>query len=173
MKVEVVPYNPEWQDLFKTEAEQWFNLLNSNVIAIHHIGSTAIPNIHAKPIIDLLIEVKDIHQIDNFNSAIAVKNYHIMGEYGIPDRRFFRKHNNAGIRTHHIHIFFKDSPQIKRHLAFRDYMITHSEDAHKYSQLKQELALKYPEDIESYMDGKDQFIQDIDKIAATGKSYEL
>ena len=166
MKVEVVPYNYDWQDLFQAEAKQWFDLLNSNVIAIHHIGSTAIPNIHAKPIIDLLIEVKDINQVDNCNSTIAAKGYGIMGEYGIPGRRYFRKHNSVGIRTYHIHIYEQNSPQIQRHLAFRDYMRTHPKDAQKYSQLKQELAKKYPEDIESYMDGKDKFIKDIDQKAS-------
>ena len=166
MKVEVVPYNYDWQDLFQAEAKQWFDLLNSNVIAIHHIGSTAIPNIYAKPIIDLLIEVKQINQVDQCNTAIAAKNYDIMGEYGIPGRRYFRKHNSVGIRTYHIHIYEQNSPQIQRHLAFRDYMRTHPKDAQKYSQLKQELALKYPEDIESYMDGKDKFIKDIDQKAS-------
>ncbi|MGB3403961.1 MAG: GrpB family protein [Microcoleaceae cyanobacterium] len=165
MKVEVVPHNPDWKNLFAAEAKQWLNLLNSDVIAIHHIGSTAIPNIHAKPIIDLLIVVKDIDNVDKNNTAITAENYDIMGEFGIVGRRYFRKHNSAGNRTHHIHIYQQDSPEIQRHLAFRDYMITHPEDAKEYSKLKQELALKHPEDIESYMDGKDQFIKDIDQKA--------
>lgn len=166
MKVEVVPYNPDWHNLFKAEAKQWSKLLKPHVIAIHHIGSTAIPNIYAKPIIDLLIIVKDIDSVDKNNTAITAQNYNIMGEYGIPGRRYFRKQNSAGKRTYHIHIYQQDSPDIQRHLSFRDYMINHPQAAQNYSKLKQELALKYPEDIESYMDGKDQFIKEIDKKAA-------
>ena len=166
MKVEVVPYNPHWKNQFEAEAQQWLNILNQDIIAIHHIGSTAIQNIYAKPIIDLLIEVKDIHQVDQYHENIAAKNYQIMGEYGIPGRRYFRKYNLSGNRTHHIHIYQQYSPEIKRHLAFRDYMMNHSKTAQKYSKIKQELALKYPEDIESYMDGKDQFIKEIDQKAA-------
>lgn len=173
MKVEVVPYNPNWSNLFEVEAKQWFNLLNLNVIAIHHIGSTAIPNIYAKPIIDLLIEVKDINQVDQCHPTIAAQNYDIMGEYGIPGRRFFRKHNSNGTRSHHIHIYQQHSPQIQRHLAFRDYMRTHPQAAQQYSQLKQKLAKKYPEEIESYMDGKDPFIKKIDqKIAKENREEE-
>jgi GrpB-like predicted nucleotidyltransferase (UPF0157 family) len=88
-----------------------------------------------------------------------------MGEFGIAGRRFFRKDNQAGIRTHHIHTFEVGSAQIARHLAFRDYMRDHVDDALKYSELKQKLAKQYPYNIEGYMDGKDEFIKAIDKKA--------
>jgi len=92
--------------------------------------------------------------------------YEVMGEYGIPERRFFRKDNPAGVRTHHIHIFEVASAQVKRHLAFRDYMIAHPEVAHRYSELKHELAREHPLNIDGYMDGKDGFIKEIDLKAA-------
>jgi GrpB-like predicted nucleotidyltransferase (UPF0157 family) len=84
-----------------------------------------------------------------------------MGEFGIPGRRYFSKG-----RTHHIHSFEVGSPQIERHLAFRDYMITHSEAAQEYSELKIKLAQKYFDNIQAYMDGKDGFIKEIDLKAA-------
>lgn len=92
-----------------------------------------------------------------------------MGELGIPDRRFFLKNNAAGIRTHHVHIFSSNSAQIDRHLAFRDYMNTHPESTQRYSELKQELAKNCPNDIDGYMDGKNEFIREIDRKAANWK----
>ncbi|MEG4589434.1 GrpB family protein [Microcoleus sp. MOSTC5] len=166
-KVEVVPHDPNWRSAFETESKLIAIALRDNVVAIHHIGSTAIPQIHAKPIIDMLVdEVKDILKLDTQSSEIEALGYQAMGEFGISGRRFFRKGNEAGIRTHHIHSFEVGSPQIERHLAFRDYMITHSEAAQEYSELKRKLAQKYPDNIHAYMDGKDGFIKEIDLKAA-------
>jgi GrpB-like predicted nucleotidyltransferase (UPF0157 family) len=165
-KVEVVPHNSNWREAFENESEQVTVALGDNVVAVYHIGSTAIPTIYAKPIIDMLVEVKDITKVDERDSAMQTLGYESMGELGILGRRFFRKNNEVGIRTHHIHTFEIDSAQVKRHLAFRNYMSVHNEDAQRYSELKQKLAKKYPNDIEGYMDGKDEFIKEIDKKAA-------
>ena len=160
-KVEVVPHEQNWRSAFETESKLIALALRDNVVAIHHIGSTAIPQIHAKPIVDMLVEVKDILKIDIYSSEMEALGYQAMGEFGISGRRYFRKG-----RTHHIHSFEVGSPQIERHLAFRDYMITHSETAQEYSELKRKLAEKYPDNIQAYMDGKDGFIKEIDRKAA-------
>jgi GrpB-like predicted nucleotidyltransferase (UPF0157 family) len=165
-KVAVVPHDPNWQIVFESESQQVKIALGENVIAIHHIGSTSISTIHAKPIIDMLVEVGDIAKVDDRNSQMQALGYECMGEFGIPARRFFCKDNTAGIRTHHIHTFEVGSAQVKRHLAFRDYLDAHPETAHQYSELKQELAKQYPNDIQGYMDGKNEFIQAIDLKAA-------
>ena len=170
-KVEVVPHQPNWREAFRMESKGIPDALGENFVAIHHIGSTAIPGIYAKPIIDILVEVKDIDTVDSQNLAMESLGYQAMGEYGISGRRYFPKDNQAGIRTHHLHIFQVGSAQVKRHLAFRDYLIAHPEDAGKYSNLKQELASKYPHNIDRYMDGKDDFIKEIDRKAA--KLYEI
>ena len=91
--------------------------------------------------------------------------YEVMGEFGIPGRRYFRKDNKEGIRTHHVHTFAAGSDQVRRHLAFRDYVITHPQDAQRYSELKCSLAREYPTNIDGYMDGKDGFIREIDRKA--------
>jgi GrpB-like predicted nucleotidyltransferase (UPF0157 family) len=165
-KVEVVPHNPKWRDAFAEEKQHILQAFGDNVVAIHHIGSTAIPSIYAKPIIDLLVEVKAIAKIDRCNLSMVALGYETMGEFGIPSRRFFRKNNAAGVRTHHVHAFEVSNPELEKHLAFRDYMIAHQEDAQQYSELKRELARKYPHDIDSYMDGKDEFIQQMNAKAA-------
>jgi GrpB-like predicted nucleotidyltransferase (UPF0157 family) len=170
-KVEVVPHDPNWLNLFETESKQIAIALGENVIEIHHIGSTSIETIYAKPIIDILVEVNSITQVDRQNSSMQLLGYQCMGEFGIEERRFFLKDNQDGIRTHHIHVFEVGSVQITRHLLFRDYLNTHLEDAQSYSTLKQSLADKYPHDIESYMDGKHDFIQEIDRKAAEWRRH--
>jgi GrpB-like predicted nucleotidyltransferase (UPF0157 family) len=172
-KVEVVPHHPNWCKEFEIEAQQIAIVLGDNAVAIHHIGSTSIATIHAKPIIDILVEVRSIDQVESRNPAMQALGYECMGEFGIKDRRFFRKDNAAGIRTHHIHTFEINSAQIERHLAFRDYLNTHPEAAREYSQLKQELAQKYPNDLQGYMDGKDGFIKEIDRQAANWQRSQL
>ena len=171
-KVQVVPHNRQWRDAFETEARQVAAALGKNVVAIHHIGSTAIPNIYAKAIIDLLVEVRDITGVDNQTTAMASLGYEVMGEYGIPGRRYFRKNNQEGIRTHHIHAFEVGSAEVGRHLAFRDYMIAHTVDAERYSELKRKLAEEHPQSLDEYMDGKDDFIKEIDRRAAQWRTSQ-
>jgi GrpB-like predicted nucleotidyltransferase (UPF0157 family) len=165
-KVEVVPHNPNWNQDFQDESAQVMAALGDNVIAIDHIGSTAISTIYAKPIIDILVSVADIAKVDDRNTPMQALGYEVMGEYGIAGRRYFRKDNESGSRTHHVHVFIAGSAQITRHLAFRDYMRVHPEEAQRYSDLKQQLAKQYPDNIEGYMDGKDEFIKAIDQKAA-------
>lgn len=164
MKVEVVPHDAAWRSKFVDESNLITPVLGDNLVIIHHIGSTSIPGIYAKPIIDILVEVKDITKVDEPNAAMTALGYEAMGEFGIPGRRFFRK-NTESQRSHHVHIFAANSPDIKRHLAFRDYMIAHPEDAQKYSELKRQLAKLYPENIYGYMDGKDGFIKEMERKA--------
>ena len=92
--------------------------------------------------------------------------YEVMGEYGIPGRRYFRKDNREGIRTHNIHAFEAGSAEVERHVAFRDYMIAHPADACRYSELKRKLAEEHPQSMDGYMDGKDGFIKEMDRRAA-------
>ena len=165
-RVEVVPHNPQWRDAFEVEAVKVAAALGKNVVAIHHIGSTAIPNIYAKAVIDLLVEVRDITGVDDQTSQMASLGYEVMGEYGISGRRYFRKNNQEGIRTHHIHAFEAGSAEVGRHLAFRDYMIAHTGEAERYSELKRKLAEEHSQSLDEYMDGKDGFIKEMDRRAA-------
>ena len=160
MKVHVAPYDPSWPTQFTTEAECIRAALGGVAVAVHHIGSTAIPEIFAKPIIDILLEVDDIQTLDAFSSALADLGYEAKGEFGIPGRRYFRKESSEGVRTHQIHAFERGSPASERHLAFRDYMIGQPTIAQSYSLLKKRLAASHPDDIEAYMDGKDSFIKE-------------
>jgi len=158
--IEVVPHHEKWQEMFVEESKKLRDIFRNEIINIYHIGSTAIKDIYAKPIIDILVEVRDIEEIDNYNEKMIQLGYEVKGENGIPNRRFFCKGGDQ--RTHHVHIFQQGNPEITRHLAFRDYLNHHPEEAQKYSNLKRALASKYKYDIESYIKGKDSFIKEID-----------
>lgn len=165
MQVLVVPHDPNWAELFRQEAAAVSAALGQNVVRIHHIGSTAIPGIYAKPIIDLLVEVTDINAVDEYNSAMKELGYESMGEFGITGRRFFRKENAHEIRTHHVHTFASDNPETTRHVAFRDFLIANPLWAQEYSELKRQLTKAHPDSIEDYMDGKDPFIKNVEQLA--------
>ena len=167
-KIAVIPYDKSGHELFKLEKERLAEILGEQALSIHHIGSTAIPNIKAKPIIDILVEVKKIETIDEFNDRMLQGGYQPRGENGIPGRRFFIK-NKGATRTHNVHMFQTGNPEIERHLNFRDYLIAHPEEAQAYSNLKEELAQKFPKDILNYTTGKDEFIKKIDNKAKTWK----
>jgi GrpB-like predicted nucleotidyltransferase (UPF0157 family) len=172
-KIKVVAYDPSWKSQFEREANRIAHALGEIVVSLHHIGSTAIPGIFAKPIIDILLEVGDIVQLDDKRAAMEQLGYEAIGEFGIPGRRYFRKDNPSGTRTHQVHAFQVNSPEIERHLAFRDYMIAHPLEAQTYSALKQRLALEHPEDIEAYMDGKDAYIKEHEARAIAWRSLQI
>ena len=163
-KISLVEYNPMWVDMYEEEAEFVKSALGHLVVGIHHIGSTAIPGICAKPIIDILVEASDIEGIESRNEAMIELGYEPRGEFGIPGRRYFSKGSDE-IRTHHVHIFQVGDPQIKRHLNFRDYLIAYPDKAREYCELKKQLASQFREDIENYTEGKSEFIEDIDRRA--------
>ncbi|PYS90227.1 MAG: hypothetical protein DMF62_05310 [Acidobacteria bacterium] len=165
-EIKVVPYSPEWRSMFTAESTRVAGGLGKHVIAVHHIGSTAIPGIFAKPVIDILVEVGEIAKVDQQKEAMEELGYEVMGEFGIIGRRYFRKDNDAGVRTHQIHVFETGTDQIRRHLAFRDFLIAHPKFANEYSDLKRRLANQFPDDPDAYMDGKDAFVKDIDGRAA-------
>lgn len=160
--IQVLPYNPEWPAIFAAEAKLLQQALGNNCLHIHHIGSTSVPNLAAKPIIDILPIVKDIQTVDKATSSMQALGYEAKGEFGIAFRRYFQK---GDPRTHNVHIYQEDDPEIDRYLKFRDWMRSHPSDAAQYAQLKLELAAT-SRDILQYCNGKDAFVASID--AKTG-----
>lgn len=165
-RVYLVPHDPRWEAEFASESARLRDAVGGVVIDIHHMGSTAIRGIAAKPIIDMLMVVGDVATLDEHSAAIAALGYEVMGEFGIPGRRFFRKDDGEGIRTHQIHAFAAESREIDRHLAFCAYLRAHPDEAKQYEALKRELAARFPADIRSYTDGKGALIREIDARAA-------
>ncbi|WP_391116311.1 GrpB family protein [Psychrobacillus sp. L3] len=148
---------------FEEEAEKLQKIFGSEIITIHHIGSTSVYGLRAKPIIDIMPVVRDINKIDAFNDAMIVIGYEPKGENGLPGRRYFQKGGNN--RTHHVHIYEMDSPEKERYIAFRDYLIKHPTVAIGYGELKEALAKQFPYEIESYIKGKEQLVKEIEQAA--------
>ena len=165
MVLHVVPNDPAWADAFAQEQTALLAALPPGCLTLHHIGSTSIPDILAKPIIDLLGATPDLAQIDALTETFATLGYEALGTYGIEGRRYFRKHNDTGLRTHHLHIFQATSPHLTRHIAFRDYLRAHPEIAAKYSALKAQLTAAPNLTWSSYLDGKDPFIRRVETDA--------
>jgi GrpB-like predicted nucleotidyltransferase (UPF0157 family) len=165
-RISLAPHDPRWAADFARESDRVKDACGNVAIAIHHIGSTAIPGILAKPIVDMLMVVTCVVELDERSPAIAALGYEVMGEFGIPGRRYFRKDDGEGNRTHNIHAFAAESREIDRHLAFCAYLRAHPEEAKQYETLKRELAERFPADIGSYTDGKGIFIREIDSRAA-------
>jgi len=161
--IEVVPYNPQWPQIFATEAKLIKQVLGDNCIAIHHIGSTSVPGLAAKPIIDILPVVKDICKVNHCNPAMQDLGYEAKGEFGIPFRRYFQK--SKILRTNNIHVFEQNSDEINRHLKFCNWLRLNPKDIDVYAEMKKDLAQKFPNDIMAYNLGKEKFISTIDAKA--------
>lgn len=151
--------------MFQAEASSIRETISPISIALHHIGSTAVPGILAKPIIDMLGEVQKLEDADICTPSLEALGYEAMGSYGIDGRRYFRKINALGKRTHHLHVFEAKSKHAFRHLAFRDYLIAHPDVALAYSQLKETLTRGVGVSWEGYIEGKDPFVRRIEADA--------
>lgn len=167
--ITVVEYKKEWRELFKQEKLLITNILQDNLVSIHHIGSTAVYGLKSKPIIDIMPVVKDISKVDIICSEFKKIGYEYLGEYGIPYRRYLRKGGDK--RTHQIHIFEQSNKKdIIRHIAVRDYLRINNEIANVYGELKESLAKKFPYDIDKYCDGKDVFMKKLEITALKWKN---
>jgi GrpB-like predicted nucleotidyltransferase (UPF0157 family) len=158
-EVIIVAYDPGWAERFREEASRIAHIFGLELLSIHHIGSTSIPGMSAKPIIDIMPVVRDISKVERFNDGMIQLGYTPMGEYGIAGRRHFVK--GADVRTHHVHSYEPENPEVKWHLDFRDYLIAHEDDARRYAQLKASLASKHRHDLEAYTQGKAAFIKGV------------
>jgi GrpB-like predicted nucleotidyltransferase (UPF0157 family) len=159
-------HNPQWAPAFESEASAILEALSDLPIELHHIGSTAIPNIVAKPVIDMLGIVPTLEDLDMRGLRLSGLGYESLGEFGIPGRRYFRKDSPDGVRTHQLHAFAVGSPEIQRHLDFRDYLRAFPSDAAAYAALKMDLARHCGSDTAAYSDGKTEFIRAVERRAA-------
>jgi GrpB-like predicted nucleotidyltransferase (UPF0157 family) len=159
-----IDYSPAWPLDFAAEADRIRALLADELVAVHHIGSTSVPGLAAKPVIDLIPVVRRIEFMDERATAMVAAGYRVWGEYGIPGRRFFTK-NQGGTRTHNLHFFAEGSPEIERHLAFAAYLRNHDDIRREYDALKRQVYARYPADIAAYRDGKDAWIKRVEPLA--------
>ncbi len=156
--ISVVPYDPHWAALFEQEAKQLHRLLGAKAYQIQHIGSTAVPSMLAKPIIDILIGLPQQELIDDIVLAITPFGFEDMGEAGIKGRRHLRKRNPVAIN---LHLVLADSDLWRNNLVLRDYLRTHPNEAKRYGELKREIINNGTNTLLAYSDHKAKFIQDL------------
>jgi GrpB-like predicted nucleotidyltransferase (UPF0157 family) len=153
--VRLTAYHPAWARLFEEEARVLQAALGGLVGAIEHVGSTAVPGLAAKPIIDVMGGLRRIEDVAACVPVLEGLGYEYKGEYGIPGRHFFVK---GAPRTHHLHLVRVGSAFWEDHLLFRDYLRRHPEEAAAYARLKHDLAARHAADREAYTDSKTAFI---------------
>jgi GrpB-like predicted nucleotidyltransferase (UPF0157 family) len=169
-KLKMVNYDENWQEMFEIEKERFQNILKTDLLEIHHIGSTSIPGMSAKPIIDILCVIKKNTKLAKYNKEIENEGYEVRGEClnaivpGTPGRYYYPKIvKNKHI--YHVHICHESHPQIVELLQLKEYLIDHPIEALEYSNLKKELVKLYSENNVEYMKGKDIFIKGLIKKA--------
>ena len=156
-------YSNEWPLEFEREAKRLQVLLGEEIVSVHHIGSTSVPGLDAKPIIDLMPLVHNIIHIDTYKDRMIGAGYKAWGEYGLSGRRYFTK--DAGeFRTHNIHVYALNDPAVPRHLAFCAYLRTHLDARREYVAIKRVAYLKHPADIDAYNDSKNAWIKSTEQL---------
>jgi GrpB-like predicted nucleotidyltransferase (UPF0157 family) len=166
----LVPHSSAWAAEFEREASAIVRALSLLSIELHHIGSTAIPGIVAKPVIDMIGIVDSVEELDDSAARLVELGYEAMGEFGIPGRRYFRKNAPDGTRTHQLHTFARGSPEIQRHLDFRDYLRAFPAEAAAYAELKLEVARRCGSNVGTYTEGKTEFVRAVERRAAAWRA---
>ena len=170
-KVILKPHDPKWIEYFKKEATLIRRILCSELLEIHHVGSTAIHSIVAKPIVDILPIVSSLDAVDQLKKDFEKVDYVWRGEYGIPGRRYlFRLAEDRVHHRIHVHIYQKGHFEIARHLAFMSYLQNNLEAAKEYEKVKLELRDRFFNERNRYQEEKSKFIESILK-KAMGQYY--
>ena len=164
----LVPFDESWKAKFMEEAERLKGVFGDSVIEIHHVGSTSIPGIYAKPEIDVLVVIKSIDTIDTFSSPMEANGFRVRGEE-VETGRFYYSKNVNGVRTCKVHVCEKDHPNVKNQLNFRDFLIAHPEMAKEYSELKLSLEKTNTRGIVEYIEGKGSFVQKVLALSTNAK----
>ncbi len=133
--VQVAAYDEQWPGVFLMERDDLATALGPASTAIHHVGSTSVPGLWSKPVIDILVESPDLDLIDAATPSLQQRGYEARGEYGVSGRRYFSRPVGPGLKVH-VHAFECGNERIARHLRLRDYLRTHPSDASRYGELK-------------------------------------
>ena len=159
--VVVLPYDEQWKHDFLQIKAELANVLGQLAIEIEHVGSTSVQGLSAKPIIDIDIVIKDYSGLENVISALEKIGYQHEGNLGITGREAFKYDGKEHLRKHHLYVCPEDSQELRKHIAFRDYLKAHPDAVREYSRIKEEGAELYPNDIDRYIEHKSPFIEKI------------
>ena len=159
----VQPYDEMWKQDFISISNEIRDALGELALRIEHVGSTSVPGLSAKPVIDIDVVIRDHSVLDEVISRLAKIGYQHEGNLGIAGREAFGYEGKEHLKEHHLYVCPEDSPELKRHIAFRDYLRSHPDAVQEYSRVKEEAASFYPYDIDQYIGHKSPVIEKIYK----------
>lgn len=163
----IVDYDPTWPEQFEAEERRILDAIGDLVTSVEHVGSTAVPGLASKPIIDVMIGLRTKADGERTIEPLERAGYEYGGDGGVEGQYFFRKVTNTPVpgqtfdgvgRTLHIHMYATDHPEWDAHIRFRDFLRNQPPSAARYAALKRELAAKHPQDREAYGEGKTPFV---------------
>ncbi len=160
-RIRIEPYDTVWALRFAALKDRLTSALGPLALRVEHVGSTAVPGLSAKPVIDIDVVIADETGLGEVICALRQLGYEHQGDLGIAGREAFRLDRVAEAGAHHVYVCRESGRELQRHLVFRDYLIAHPERAAEYGQLKQALAQRLGEDREAYTEAKAEFVEAI------------
>lgn len=160
-KVIVSTWQTEWQTCFDQLSKMLWLQLDGLAWAVEHVGSTSVPGLAAKPILDVDVVIPSSSVFNQVKAKLEEIGYFHRGDLGVEGREAFGYLEKPNFMRHHLYVLAQDSEELKRHIGFRDWLRVHPLDAEEYERVKLEAAKRYPDDIESYIEAKSDFIQQI------------
>jgi GrpB-like predicted nucleotidyltransferase (UPF0157 family) len=157
-RVVLAPHDPAWAEMAAAESARLAGALGTNLVAVHHIGSTAIPDIAAKPVVDLMPVVRSLEALEARRADVEALGYLWRGAFGIEGRRYCVLERD-GKRVFHVHFYADGDANIARQLAFRDYLLAHRNEAQAYETIKREAADAHPDNSMAYNDHKSGWLR--------------
>lgn len=161
--VVVTSYDKTWAKDFIEIRDELNTVLKDLVLGIEHVGSTSVEGLSAKPIIDIDVVIQDRDKLPEVISALQKLGYFHEGDQGIPGREAFKYEGKEHLRKHHLYVCAQDAEELRRHIAFREYLRNNPDAVAEYSRIKEEGAMLYPWDIDKYLEHKSPFIESIYK----------
>ena len=161
--VVVHSYKKTWADDFVAIRDELNTVLKDLALRIEHVGSTSVEGLSAKPIIDIDVVIQNREKLPEVIAALQKLGYSHEGDQGIPGREAFKYEGKEHLRKHHLYVCAQDSEELRRHIAFRDYLRSHPDAVAEYSRIKEEGVELYPWDIDKYIEYKSPFIESIYK----------
>jgi len=160
LRIYIADYDERWPALYREVSRSLVEAFGDYACEMQHVGSTSVPGLGAKPIIDIAVNLRDYPLPQNVIEAMEALGYTHMGEYGIAGRHYFKRYSDDGLMVH-VHAYSPGNEEWASHLLFRDYLRAHPEAARDYESLKRDLAAKYADQREVYTESKTNFVQEI------------
>lgn len=160
-KIVVIPWQAEWQARFEQLRDSLLLNLEGLVCSVEHVGSTSVPGLAAKPILDVDVVIPNQEVFEKVMAKLEEIGYFHRGELGVRGREAFGYNDKPELMRHHLYVLAQDSEELRRHLGFRDWLRSHPEDAAEYGKVKLAAAERFPGNIDAYIEAKSDFILQI------------